>query len=203
MAKAAIVPVTINMLDDWSRLYQLDFADSFVEFSAPTPPSIVGTPTITADSGITATYEYNAGGVVYVRLSGGTAGNAYNVSVGVVLSTDDELSMPVIVNVAAPGTGGIFAQTLSKLPGWERHYLFPFGKVFSEFNTGSSVSIVSADFTCQPAADSSVVTGSAVASGTSVIVFVTGGNAGEVYQVRCTAVTSGGDTLSIPGILAD
>jgi hypothetical protein len=54
-----------------------------------------------------------------------------------------------------------------------------------------------------PAADSSTLSGTPVISGTSVVMFITGGNAGQNYQVRCTATTSGGDTLSIPGVIVD
>ena len=204
MPAALVKPVAINKLDDWSRLYQFDFTDSFVEFSASTVPTIVGTPTVTSDTGITVGAPAVSGGVVTVRISGGTAGDSYNVSVAVVLSTGDELSIPAIVNVQAPGPGGLAQQTLAKLPGWERHYLFPFGKVFAEFNFAVPPSIVGTPvFICQPAEDGSTVTGTPVASGTSAIVFVSGGNAGQSYQVRCTITTSGGDTLSIPGVLAD
>jgi hypothetical protein len=204
MPSATVKPVTIEMLDDWSRLYQFDFASSFVEFSAPTPPTFTGTPTVTADSGITATYESHDAGVVLVRIFGGTVGDSYNVSVAVVLSTGDELSIPAVVSVVAPGPGGIAQQSLGKLTGWERHYLFPFGKVFAEFNVSTPPSITGTpSFSCLPAADSSVVEGSPVASGTSAIVFITGGNPGETYQVRCTVTTSAGDQLSIPGLIVD
>jgi hypothetical protein len=201
---ANVQPVTVTKLDDWSRLYRFDFASSFVEFSAPTPPMITGTPSVTADPGVTASFVSESAGVVTVRISGGTAGDSYGVAVAAVLSSGDELSIPVVVNVAAPGPGGVAQQALGKLPGWERHYLFPFGKVFAEFNVATPPSITGTPaFVCTPASDGSTVSGTPVASGTSVVVFVTGGNAGQAYQVRCTVTTSAGDKLSIPGVLAD
>ena len=56
---ANVQPVNVTKLDDWSRLYQFNFASSFVEFSAPGPPTITGTPTVTADAGITAARSAN------------------------------------------------------------------------------------------------------------------------------------------------
>jgi hypothetical protein len=200
----SVQPVTLTKLDDWSRLYRFDFLDSFVEFMAPVTPSIVGAPSLTADPGITASYFETVDDVVLVRISDGTAGESYNVSVSVVLTSGDELSIPAVVNVVVPGPGGIAQQTLAKLPGWERHYLFPFGKVFAEFNVSAPPTITGTPtFTCLPARDGSTLNGIPLASGTSGIVFISGGNPGQSYQVRCTATTSLGDTLSIPGIIAD
>jgi hypothetical protein len=204
MPSASVQPVTITKLDDWSRLYAFDFADSFVEFQSPTAPAIVGTPTITADAGITATFVMTAGPGVYVRISGGSAGESYNLSVGVVLNTGDELSIPAVVSVVNPGPGGLAQTTLAKLPGWERHYLFPFGKVFSEFNVPVPPALSGTPiFSCVPARDGSTLSGIPQASGASAIVFISGGTPGLSYQVRCTATTSGGDTLSIPGLISD
>jgi hypothetical protein len=203
MAATSITPLVITKLDDWSRIYTFDFTDSFVEFGGPAPASITGTPTVTSDPGITVTYVGLTTLGAQVRIAGGTAGRSYNVSVGVVLSSSDQLSIPAIVNVAAPGNG-IPQRTLAKLPGWERHYQFPYGRVFSEFNVPAPPALVGTPvFTCQPANDGSVLTGTVVASGTSAIVFISGGNAGQSYQVRCTATTAAGDTFSIPGVIAD
>jgi hypothetical protein len=204
MAGASVPPLTVTKMDDWSRIYLFDFTDSFVEFSGSSPASITGTPTVTADSGITATYSGLSALGARVRISGGTAGESYNVSVNVLLSTGDHLSIPAIVNVVEPGPGGISQRTLAKLPGWERHYQFPFGRVFSEFNIASPPAITGTPtFACQPAADGSQLSGTPVASGTSAIVFITGGNPGQSYQVRCTVNTVAGDTFSIPGIIQD
>jgi hypothetical protein len=206
MPSQAVQPVGITKLDDWSRVYAFEFAESFVEFNAPPSslPTIVSF-AVAADDGITAAFDsLVAPGTINVRISGGTVGDSYNVSVSVVLSSGDELSLPALVSVVAPGPGGIPQKTLGKLPGWERHYLFPFGKVFSEFNVSTPPAIVGTPaFTCQPASDGSTLNGTPVPSGTSAIVFVTGGNSGEQYQVRCTVTTSGGDTLSIPGMIVD
>jgi len=206
MPTVTVQPVAITKLDDWSRRYAFDFAASFVEFNAP-PASLptIQSANVSADSGITATLEsLDPTGTAYVRISGGTAGDSYNVSVDAVLSSGDELSLPALVSVVDPGPGGLPQKTLAKLPDWERHYQFPFGKVFAEFNVATPPSISGTPvFSCIPASDGSTVSGTPVAAGTSVIVFVTGGNAGESYQLRCTVTTSGGDTLSIPGLLAD
>jgi hypothetical protein len=204
MPSAHVKPVTLSKLDDWSRVYRFDFKDSFVEFGAPTPPAIVGAPTVTADPGLTVTYVSTVGAAVNVRIAGGTVGESYNVLVAVVLTSGDELSIPAVVTVLVPGPGGIAQQTLGKLPGWGRHYLFPFGKVFAEFNATPPPSIVGTPaFSCTPAHDGSTLSGSTVVSGSSVVVFITGGNAGQTYPVRCTVTTSAGDTLSIPGAIAD
>lgn len=203
MPTQTVKPVAITQLDDWSRRYQFDFTDSFLEFSGQSPPAVSGTPTVTADSGITATLVGTSGATVTVRVSGGTAGQTYNLAVGVILSTGDELTLPAVVSVVEPGQG-IPQQTLAKLPAWERHYLFPFGKVFGEFNVTSPPTITGTPtFSCQPAADSSVLTGTVNVSGGTVSVFISGGNAGQSYAVRVTVTTSAGDTLSIPGVIAD
>jgi hypothetical protein len=76
--------------------------------------------------------------------------------------------------------------------------------VFAEFNVSAPPTLTGTPtFTCLPARDGSTLTGIPLASGTSGIVFISGGNPAQSYQVRCTATTSRGDTLSIPGIVAD
>jgi hypothetical protein len=203
MPTSTIKPAAITKLDDWSRQYQFDFTDSFLEFSGSSPPTVSGTPAVTADPGITATLVGASGAKVTVRIAGGRVGQSYDVAVVLALSTGDVLTLPAVVSVVAPGQG-VPQQTLAKLPAWRRHYVFPFGKVFGEFNVTVPPTITGSPiFSCLPAGDGSTLSGTPNVSGGTVSVFVTGGNAAQSYEVRVTVSTSAGDTLSIPGVLAD
>lgn len=202
MPALTVEPVEVVKLDDWSRRYAFDFAATFVEFQGASPPTI-SSYVLTADSGITATDLGESGGVVTVRIAGGTAGTTYAVEVEATLSTGDVVSIPAAVSVVSPGDP--FNQTtLVKLPHWQRHYLFQFGKYFEEFSSATPPGIASTPtFHCDPAGDGSTVSGTPNFSGSVASVFITGGNALQSYQIRCTVTTTDGDTLSIPGILGD
>jgi hypothetical protein len=128
MPSISVQPVSLLKLDDWSRLYQFDFADSFVEFKAPTPPTITGTPTVTADPGITVGSPTVNGGVVTVRISGGTTGESYNASVAVVLSTGDELSIPASSTSSLPGRAASRSRRSASCPVGSGTTCFPSAK---------------------------------------------------------------------------
>lgn len=210
MAANPILPLTIYKLAEWDRVYTFPFGSSspgggFIEFNGSPTPTVVSQ-TITADPGITVGSPSVSGSTISVAISGGTVGQSYNILCEVTLSTGDVLSIPGIISVVEASTGvqGIFQQTLSKLPDWERHFQFPFGRVFAEFNVASPPSIVGTPtFTCQPATDGSTIDfDTPVVSGGTVVVFIHGGNAGMTYKVLCEVTLSTGTVLSIPGILS-
>jgi hypothetical protein len=202
MPTPIITPVTLLALPDWQRHFRFPFG-SFAEFSANPPPTITAI-SVTADPGFTVGTPAVGPGArtVAVPVSGGTPGNSYNISCEVTLSTGDVLSIPGVYNPVTAAPGGIAPATPAKRADWDRHYVFPFGRVFAEFNTSPPPTIVGTPvFACQPANDGSVLTSQTPqVAGTSVVVFIGGGHPGQSYLASCRATLSTGDVLSIPAL---
>jgi hypothetical protein len=195
------IPV-ITALDDWKRICIFDAAASFSEFQ-PDPPASI--PTISARSienpaGLTLGTPSPAGGTaISLFVSGGSAGNSYDLKCKITLASGLKLSIPAIYTVVAPGDGGIepiqFDHLIDPIDDttWTRDYVFAFGD-FDEFNQTTPPTISIANFV----GVSGVTAIAQLISGTDVIMRIFCSVAGT-YAVRCQVTLSDGTQLSVPG----
>lgn len=94
-------------------------------------------------------------------------------------------------------------QLQPKASGDTRREVFDFISKLSSGETISGVPVVTCTvWSGVDASPSSVVSGYATASGAKVTQTLTGGVAGVIYKLVCTAVTSLGQTLTLTGYLA-
>lgn len=207
-----ITPPVITALDDWKRLCVFDFGASFSEFQ-PDPPAAI--PTISArtienTSGVLTlgTPSGTGGTTISLFVSGGVAGNSYELKCKATLASGLKLSIPAIYTVVAPGTviqPIQFDHLIDPLDDttWTRDYVFDFSG-FDEFVKNPALTIVSANFV-------GISGVSAIAQnivGMTVIVRIfcsTPGLDGDgnpiAYPIRAQAVLSDGTQLSVPGLL--
>lgn len=203
MTVATIQVVSFTALSDWKRTYTFDYS-GFTEIKNGAHITSVSAPGV---SGITVVAGSPGTSTVPVTISGGTIPGGqtsitYSGYVEATLNTTDVLSISYTYTVTLPGSNGINPLDLPKRTDWQRHYLFPYGKIFAEFTrspapTVMGVPVLTAD--AGPTYGTPVVSG----TGTSVAaqVFISGGFAGANYNLRLTATLSDGSVLSIPGIL--
>ena len=90
----------------------------------------------------------------------------------------------------------------NKLVGETRAYTFDFTSKMTVGSTISTQSVAASVYSGVDASPSSIVTGSASASGTVVTQKITAGTSGVMYELLCTITTSDSLTLSLVGILA-
>lgn len=79
---------------------------------------------------------------------------------------------------------------------------FDFASVLDVGETVSSAVVTSTVYSGTDASPSSMISGSASASGTTVTQLITGGVEGVMYYLTCTITTSNGQTLIMTGFLA-
>ncbi len=91
---------------------------------------------------------------------------------------------------------------IPKLVGETRTLTFDFISLLSASETISTEVTTATVYSGVDGGPSSVISGSASASGTVVSQGITGGVAGTIYNLLCTITTSGGQTLTIGGFLA-
>ena len=89
-----------------------------------------------------------------------------------------------------------------KRAGETRLLAFDFGSLLAAGETVSTQTVAATVYTGTDASPSGVISGSATASGSVVSQKVTGGTAGNIYNLICTITTSAGQTLKIAGLLA-
>jgi hypothetical protein len=89
-----------------------------------------------------------------------------------------------------------------KRAGETRLLAFDFGSLLASSETISTQSVAATVYTGTDASPSGVISGSATASGSVVSQKVTGGTAGNIYNLICTVTTSTSQTLKIAGLLA-
>jgi hypothetical protein len=89
-----------------------------------------------------------------------------------------------------------------KRAGEVRTLTFDFANLLATAETISTQSVAATVYTGTDAAPSNVISGSASASNSIVSQKVTGGTAGNIYNLICTITTSAGQTLKISGLLA-
>ena len=90
----------------------------------------------------------------------------------------------------------------SKPTGETKTYQFDFASDLASGETLSSYSTVATVYSGTDASPSSIISGSASASGSIVSQKITAGTVGVIYQLLCTAVTSASQTLQRSGYLA-
>jgi len=89
-----------------------------------------------------------------------------------------------------------------KRAGETRLLAFDFGSLLAASETISTQTVAATVYTGTDASPSGVISGSATASGSVVSQKVTGGTAGNIYNLICTVTTSASQTLKIAGLLA-
>jgi hypothetical protein len=89
-----------------------------------------------------------------------------------------------------------------KLVGETSNLQFDFISLLGATETLSSYSVAATVYTGVDASPGSLVSGAASASGSVVTQAITGGVAGVIYCLVCTAVTSASQTLELAGMLA-
>lgn len=89
-----------------------------------------------------------------------------------------------------------------KRAGEIRTLTFDFGAQLAAAEAISTQSVAATVWTGTDASPSAVISGSASLSGSVVSQKVTGGTAGNIYNLICTVTTSAGQTLKIAGLLA-
>lgn len=89
-----------------------------------------------------------------------------------------------------------------KRAGETRLLAFDFASLLAASETVSTQSVAATVYTGTDASPSAVISGSATASGSVVSQKVTGGTAGNIYNLICTITTSAGQTLKLAGLLA-
>jgi len=80
-------------------------------------------------------------------------------------------------------------------------YHFDFISRLATNETISSQSVAATVYSGVDPSPSSIISGAATASGTIVSQNITGGVAGTIYKLVCTAITSAGQTLQLVGYL--
>lgn len=94
------------------------------------------------------------------------------------------------------------AELTPKLVGETQTYQFDFSADLGEGVTLSSPVCTAAVYSGTDASPSSIISGSASASGAIVSQKITAGTEGVIYEVTCTVTTSDGQTLQQTGYLA-
>lgn len=79
---------------------------------------------------------------------------------------------------------------------------FDFTSNLGEGETLSSATVTSTVYSGTDASPSSMISGSASVSGGIATQLIIGGVEGVVYEIVCTALTTNGQTLVLPGFLA-
>ena len=90
----------------------------------------------------------------------------------------------------------------TKLVGATRAVVFEFLGELVAGETLSTATVTAAVYSGTDASPSSLISGSASASGTQVSQKLTGGVEGVIYKLTCTITTSAGNTLVKTGFLA-
>lgn len=90
----------------------------------------------------------------------------------------------------------------AKRAGETRLLTFDFGSMLAASETLSTYSTAATVYTGTDASPSAVISGSASVSGSVVSQKVTGGTAGNIYNLICTVTTSASQTLKVAGLLA-
>ena len=93
-------------------------------------------------------------------------------------------------------------QLAPKLVGETATYQFDFSSLLAVGETISTQSVAATTYSGTDAAPSSIISGSASASGAVVSQKITAGTVGVIYQLTCTITTSAGQTLLLAGYLA-
>ena len=89
-----------------------------------------------------------------------------------------------------------------KLFGASQNYTFDFSSLLASGETISTQTVVATVYSGTDASPSSIVSGSASASGAIVTQKITAGTVGVLYELMCTITTSASQTLQLCGILA-
>lgn len=89
-----------------------------------------------------------------------------------------------------------------KLAGETATYQFDFSSWLAVGETISTQSVAASVYSGTDASPSSIISGSASASGAVVSQKITAGTVGVIYQLLCTITTSAGQTLQLAGYLA-
>lgn len=89
-----------------------------------------------------------------------------------------------------------------KLVGETRAYTFDFSNLINPGVTLSGPVVTAAVYSGTDASPSSIISGSASASGAVVTQKITAGTVGVIYELLCTVTTSDGQTLNKSGYLA-
>ena len=94
------------------------------------------------------------------------------------------------------------AQLDPKLAGSTRTYTFDFTSDLAVGETISTETVTATVYSGTDASPSSLISGSASASGAVVSQKIAGGVVGVIYELLCTITTSAGQTLTKAGFLA-
>lgn len=89
-----------------------------------------------------------------------------------------------------------------KLVGATQTYQFDFASLLAQGETISTQTVAATVYSGTDASPSSIISGSATASGTIVSQKITAGTLGVIYQLKCTITTSASQTLVLTGYLA-
>lgn len=89
-----------------------------------------------------------------------------------------------------------------KLSGVTQTYQFDFSSLLAVGETISTQSVAATVYSGTDASPSSIISGSATASGAVVSQKITAGTVGVIYKLVCTITTSASQTLQLAGYLA-